>query len=124
MKARVLIVDDDPAVLLTVQLVLSSSGYQVTTAPDGKRALFLMDKFDPDLVLTDLIMPEMDGVQTITEIRKTRPDLKIIAMSGGARMGNINILQKAKEVGANVVISKPFEMTELTSLIDESVAPA
>jgi CheY-like chemotaxis protein len=122
MTPRILIIDDDLAVLVTVAHVLSIAGYKVATASNGKRALFLLNRFDPNLVLTDLIMPEMDGVETITEIKKTRPDLKIIAMSGGARIGNGNILQRAKEFGADLLISKPFEMAELTSLIGRSLA--
>jgi CheY-like chemotaxis protein len=86
-------------------------------ANDGKHAINLLDTFVPDLVITDLIMPTQDGMATIKILKTQRPGLKIIAMSGGARIGNDNILQKAKEIGADHIIAKPFEFDALTELV-------
>jgi CheY-like chemotaxis protein len=117
MKGRILVIDDDEGVRMTVEHVLKAAGYQLMIANDGKHAINLLDTFVPDLVITDLIMPTQDGMATIKILKTQRPGLKIIAMSGGARIGNDNILQKAKEIGADHIIAKPFEFDALTELV-------
>ena len=121
MKGRILIIDDDEGVRVTVEHVLKAAGYQVAIATDGKQAIGLVDAFVPDLVITDLIMPTQDGMATIQILKRQSPGLKIIAMSGGARIGNDNILQKAQNLGADHVIAKPFQFDALIELVERSI---
>ncbi len=121
MKGFVLVVDDDSGVRVTLEHVLMAAGFRIATAADGKQAVALFEQINPDVVITDLIMPVQDGIETIVQIKSRRPDVKIIAMSGGARMGNDNLLQKAKDVGADYVLPKPFEFDQLTELVRRSI---
>jgi CheY-like chemotaxis protein len=121
MRGRILVIDDDEGVRVTVEHVLKAAGYQVAIATDGKQAIGLLGTFLPDVVITDLIMPTQDGMTTIQILKMQSPGLKIIAMSGGARIGNDNILQKAKEIGADHIIAKPFEFDVLTKLVESSI---
>jgi len=121
MKGLVLIVDDDDGVRITIEHVLTAAGYKVASAIDGAQALLLFEKLNPEVVITDLIMPVQDGIETIAQLKERRPNLKIIAMSGGARIGNDNVLQKAKDLGADHIIAKPFESAELTELVQRSI---
>jgi DNA-binding response OmpR family regulator len=121
MKGRILVIDDDVGVRVTVEHVLNAAGYEVVIATDGKQGIGLLDTFLPDVVITDLIMPTQDGMTTIQILKARSPGLKIIAMSGGARIGNDNILQKAKEIGADHIIAKPFEFDVLTKLVESSI---
>jgi DNA-binding NtrC family response regulator len=106
---KILVIDDDVIVRETIIQILEDRGYEVISAEDGKRgvASFISEK--PDLVITDIIMPEKEGIQTITEIRRERPDAKVIAISGGGRIGNTDFLKIAQKLGASDVIAKPFD---------------
>lgn len=121
MKGRVLIIDDDDGVRVTIEHVLSVLGYQIASASDGRQANRLFEEFNPDVVITDIIMPAQDGMETITKLKKRRSNVKIIAMSGGARIDNANVLQKAQELGADHVLPKPFEFDQLTDLVQRSI---
>jgi DNA-binding NtrC family response regulator len=79
---------------------------------------------EPDLVITDIIMPEQEGIQTIEEVLKAKPDAKIIATSGGGRIGNTDFLEIAKARGAMAVIPKPFDMEELLALVRDCLGKA
>jgi len=81
--ARILLIDDDAPVRRTLRKMLERQGYEVEEAPDGKAGLTLYQENPADLIITDLIMPEMEGIETIMELRRRFPDVKIIAMSGG-----------------------------------------
>ncbi len=124
MKGRILVIDDDAGVRVTVEHVLSVSGYELASASDFKEAKRLFEEFKPDLVITDIIMPGQDGLTTIVRFKKAQPAVKVIAMSGGARLGNDNILQKAQEVGADHILAKPFATEQLTSLVSQSLEGA
>jgi CheY-like chemotaxis protein len=112
---KVLVIDDDHLVRYTLSKILQRNGYHVTTASDGKRAMAVFRDERPDVVITDIIMPEQEGIETILKIRSERPDVKIIAISGGARTHNLDYLGMAEAFGADDVISKPFEAEELLS---------
>jgi two-component system, chemotaxis family, chemotaxis protein CheY len=115
---KVLVIDDDTMVRRTVEIVLISGGHQVQTAKDGVRGLALFRDWQPDLVVTDIIMPDQDGLGTIMAIRKAYPAAKIIAMSGGGRMGDLDLLKAARALGADDVIAKPFEPEALLRKVD------
>jgi CheY-like chemotaxis protein len=89
--AKILVIDDDFIVRMTIVRLLEEAGHYVPAAKDGPRGMAMFRAGRPDLVITDMIMPEQEGIQTITQMRKTRPDAKIIAISGGAAASVIPI---------------------------------
>jgi CheY-like chemotaxis protein len=114
---KILVIDDDHLVRYTLSKILSSSGYEVVTASDGKRGMAVLRAEHPDGVITDIIMPEQEGIDTIIQIRRERPAIKIIAISGGGRIRNIDFLEMAQSLGADGVLAKPFEADELLSCL-------
>jgi DNA-binding response OmpR family regulator len=110
---KILVIDDDHMVRYALSRILQRSGYDVVTASDGKRGMMLVRQELPDVVITDIIMPEQEGVETISLLRHQYPQMKIIAISGGGRIRNIDFLEMARSLGADDVISKPFEADEL-----------
>jgi two-component system, chemotaxis family, chemotaxis protein CheY len=118
MTRKILLIDDDIAVLRTLEIVLGDRGYDVVTA-SGAEGLRLFQKNHPDLVITDLIMPEKEGIEMIVEMRRERPDAKIIAISGGGRTHIRCFLETAASLGAAAVLAKPFMPDELAAKIEE-----
>ncbi|HYZ39253.1 MAG TPA: response regulator [Stellaceae bacterium] len=114
---KILIIDDDSLVRDTLLRILQRKGYEVLVAADGRHGVQTYRRENPDLVITDLIMPEKEGLETIREIRSTRSDAKIIAISGGARLGNMDYLEMAGKLGASEIIAKPFDPSELITLV-------
>jgi len=112
---KILVIDDDHLVRYTLSKILQRNGYDVVTASDGKRAMTVFRAEHPDAVITDIVMPEQEGAETILLLRKERPEVRIIAISGGARTGNLDYLDMARALGADDVIRKPFEAEELLS---------
>ncbi|HKM71665.1 MAG TPA: response regulator [Stellaceae bacterium] len=121
---KILVIDDDHLVRYTISRILQRNGYDVVTASDGKRAMTVFRDERPDMVITDIIMPEQEGIQTILMIRAQRPEVKIIAVSGGARTHNVDYLGMAEAFGADDVIPKPFEAEELLSRLARFCPPA
>lgn len=122
--SSILVVDDDAQVLELVSQMLTLEGYSVTAAHNGIEA---EDKFENDhfdLVITDLIMPEREGLETITRLRQSTRLLPIIAISGGGRIGAEDYLESAAQLGANATITKPFNRTDLVSTVSELLATA
>jgi CheY-like chemotaxis protein len=113
---RVLVVDDRPDVLGFMLLGLESAGFEVDVAADGRRALELQHERAADVVITDIFMPEMDGLETIDRLRAEFPGTRIIAMSSGAaRMQDY--LKVASDIGADATLSKPFSTLDLVELV-------
>jgi DNA-binding response OmpR family regulator len=110
---QVLIIDDDRIVRDALAQVLQHAGYIVTCAADGVRGLATFREQRPDIIITDIIMPEKEGIETIIEIRAEAPEIPILAISGGARIGNTDFLSIARKLGATDVLAKPFEAKEL-----------
>jgi hypothetical protein len=125
--ARILVVDDNEALLSTASLVLSQAGYHVMQATDGAKALRLAAVESFDLIITDIIMPDREGIETIRELRLKFPSIKIIAMSGGGRGSATGYLAIARFQGAALTLSKPFSRQELldavTSVLGADPAP-
>jgi DNA-binding response OmpR family regulator len=113
---NILLIDDDRALRTTLSILLQRAGFLVVCAENGKEGLRLFSKDAFDLVVTDLIMPEMEGIETIMAIRRLAPNIKIIAMSGGAR-NSPAYLQVAGHLGANEVLIKPFEARTLVEVV-------
>jgi CheY-like chemotaxis protein len=120
--SKILVIDDDVIVRKTIIRLLEDGGYKVLSAEDGLRGMAMFRSEQPDLVITDIIMPEQEGIQTITEIRKAKPDAKIIAISGSRRIGNPDFLKMARSLGAMDVVSKPFDADELLTIVENCLA--
>src|ERR1700688_1039294 len=126
---RILIVDDEGDVRDSIKSVLDLAGYTVRTAENAADALDQLERMPIDVVITDIIMPKMNGVQVIESIRKAFPSVRIIAISGGGNFGitayqptaitTTAYLASAEQAGANLVLTKPFEAIDLIQAIEK-----
>jgi DNA-binding response OmpR family regulator len=114
--SRVLLVDDDPTLLLVLARAFTRAGYITRTAENGRKALDLLKTYRPELVITDIVMPEMEGIGMIRAIKQMAEQPKIIAMSGTGAVGRRNYLNWAKHLGADEVLPKPFRLEEMLAL--------
>ena len=119
MANNILIIDDDHQFRTMLRQMIEKDGYEVIEASDGKEGIKLYRKNPTDLIITDLIMPEKDGIETIQELKKDFPDIKIIAISGGGRLGPRDYLHLAKMFGAQRTLTKPIDLPELLKSIKE-----
>lgn len=122
--ARILVIEDDVQVLGMLRRALERAGFEVIPTTDGKRALEIHRKEPADLVITDLIMPEKEGIEIIRELRRDFPDVKIIAISGGGRIGSTSYLKMAQTLGAHRTLAKPFERKEMLAAVRQLVGEA
>jgi CheY-like chemotaxis protein len=118
---RILIIDDDELLRGILAKTLENAGHSVIQAADGQQGVELFRATEIDLVITDLVMPVQEGVETIMVLHRERRDLPIIAISGGV-MNTRTYLDIAKKVGARRVLPKPFTPQELLRAVDEVVA--
>ena len=121
--ARILIIDDDQQIRQMLCRMLAQDGYEVDDAQNGEEGLARFRQQPYDLVLTDLIMPEKEGIEMIIELKSEFPGVKIIAMSGGARMGPDAYLRLADSLGAERCFSKPIPRADLLAAISELIGP-
>lgn len=110
---RILVVDDEPEVREIVSTILRLAGYQIGGAEEGEEALRHLAAQPFDMMITDLLMPDKDGVETIRDVRKRYPGIKIVAMSGGGHVAKESYLKMAQLFGADAVLAKPFTREEL-----------
>ncbi|WP_414665014.1 response regulator [Horticoccus sp. 23ND18S-11] len=122
--ARILLVDDDELLRNVLALTLQKMGHVVVEARNGRDALELCAEGLPDLLFTDLIMPEQEGLETIATIRQLHPAVKIIAMSGGGRGDATDYLKSARLLGADRTLHKPFTQEAMARAIAEVGATA
>lgn len=113
----ILVVDDDPMVGKTVQRMLNTGKWEVRLARDGRDALEQVSKQVPDLVVTDIIMPDMEGLEMIVALQKSNPQIRIIAVSGSGRSNAVDYLTYAAKLGAYATLSKPFRRDELLEVV-------
>ena len=111
--ARILLVEDDEQVRLLLKDLLESEGYEIQEASNGKEALQHFATCPPDLILTDLVMPDTEGIEMIIKMRKSDPSVKIVAMSGGED----TYLHLAKQLGADRTVRKPFFNDDLLEVV-------
>jgi len=117
---KVLVMDDDVWINKMLNKVLVAEGYGVYSAFNGKEGLnVLKEHEDIELIITDIVMPEKEGIETIMEIKNKYEDKKIIAISGGGKLKPDGYLLLAKKLGANEVLTKPFDSDELLKIIDK-----
>lgn len=116
--ARILVIEDENHIRTLLSKLLEQEGYEVLTATNGKEGLRVLHaNLLIDVIVTDIFMPEKEGLETIKEIKKEFPDVKIIAISGGGHKGNMSFLTIAKHIGANTALKKPFSIEDLSNAI-------
>ena len=118
---RVLLVDDDAVLLSVLARAFSAAGYATKTAENGRKALELIKTHRPALVVTDIVMPEMEGIGEIMAIKQMAHPPKIIAMSGAGPGGRRNYLKWAQHLGADGVLAKPFRLAEMLELAGDLI---
>ncbi len=116
--ANILVIDDDDSIRFSLKMALEDANHQVDASPDGAAGLALFVATAPDLVITDIFMPEKEGLETIDAIKRIRPETKIIAISGGGHMDPNDYLNIAKRIGADCTLTKPFNIQVLVDAVN------
>ncbi|MCX6954156.1 MAG: response regulator [Verrucomicrobia bacterium] len=120
--ARILLIDDDAAFRTMLRATLTDFGHVVIEARNGKEGMELFPYADAEVVITDIVMPEKEGIEVLMELRNRRPPVKIIAISGAGRAGEVDYLYMAHLLGAAKVLAKPFTNEALCAAINALVA--
>ncbi len=120
--ARILIIDDEDELRILLRQMLEHAGHDVTEAVNGAEGIELYERDLHELIITDIIMPEKEGVETIIALRRTDPELPIIAISGGGRLDATDFLTMAKKLGARHTLTKPFRRDQLLDAVSECLA--
>jgi DNA-binding response OmpR family regulator len=120
----ILLIDDDSDLCIMMQEVLQAQGYKVSVAADGEQGIALQRKQPASLLITDIFMPNKEGIETIRDFRTEFPDVPIIVMSGGGRLKmQGNAFFAAEELGAVAILRKPFEMSHLLRSVAAALNP-
>ncbi len=118
--ARIIVIDDSYDFRSTLKTILEEEGYEVETAENGDEGIKLFTENPADVVITDIIMPGKEGIETMVELHKTFPDAKVIAMSGGGFQGPMDYLEGAKLIGGALrTFTKPFRMVDMLQAVRE-----
>jgi CheY-like chemotaxis protein len=116
---RILIIDDEDQFRSMLRQVLERAGYEVVEAQDGNEGIQRFREAPMDLIITDILMPGKEGLETIMDLRREFPQVKIMAISGGGRTGDLNFLELAKQLGAQSALQKPFDQEEFLDAVQE-----
>jgi len=119
--ANILVVDDDRQVCALLKQVLEEQGYTVESALNGTEGISRYRSHPADLIILDILMPEKEGLETILDLRREFPKVKIIAMSGGSDRAKLDLLDLARRLGAQYAVNKPFELQTITDLVKKSL---
>ena len=119
--ARILVIDDDNDVRRTLVRLLETAGHEVHEAPDGDSGIAVCEKVLPQLVITDILMPEKEGIETIMVLKQAHPGMPILAISGGGRSGAMDFLDMARALGADEALQKPFRRAELLEAVNRLI---
>ena len=120
-KKRILIIDDERQIRVILKKMLGDKEFDITTASDGNEGMTLFNEKPFDLVITDLIMPQKEGIEVINELRTDYPDVPIIAISGGGQNAPGHYLEVAKILGANAIFEKPIERKKILNAVKKSL---
>ncbi len=115
----ILVIDDEAQARRMLRVFLERLGHEVLDAEDGEAGLKSLRDNAVDLIITDIVMPNKEGLETITDIRRLKDDIKIIAISGGGRFGNTDYLEIAKRFGADYSFAKPLDLDVLEKAVEE-----
>jgi DNA-binding response OmpR family regulator len=118
---RILVIDDDPLIRSTIVTLLSREGFSVGEASDGQVGIAIFRKNPPDLVITDLFMPNRDGIEIVMELKRSCAQTKIIAMTGGGQWRMMEVASAAKLLGADHILHKPFERESLLAAVNATL---
>lgn len=118
-KKRILVIDDEPTALDVIKRIIEHAGYEVLLASNGQEGVELFRKKPCDLVITDMVMPVKDGLQTILDLRVDAPDLPVVAISGGGNISKERYLAVAGYLDRVITVGKPFTVDELTGAVQE-----
>lgn len=123
---RILLIEDNPDARRLLQDALKAAGYDVEAVADGEAGIRAQMNAPADIVVTDLFMPNKEGLETIAELRKRTPRTKIIAISGGSRLrgAKTDHLETAREIGADAVLKKPFDPAQLIAVVRQILPPS
>jgi DNA-binding response OmpR family regulator len=116
--AKLLVIDDNPSLRRMMHRALENAGHEVLDAENGERGLELLRTHGADLVITDIMMPEKDGIETIRELHETSPDTRILAISGGGMLHELKYLHMASAFGADATLAKPLRIGELLATVE------
>lgn len=116
--SRILVIDDDPLIRQTIRFALEEAGFSVDEAESGVDGCLAAADGDFDLMITDILMPDKDGIETIIEVKRTKPSLRILAMSGGGKIDGGEFLNLATRLGVNDTIGKPFQIGSLLAKVE------
>ena len=117
--ARILVVDDEELARFTIREILTKAGHEIEEAENGKQAIERQKAEPFDLIVTDIVMPGKDGVETIAELKRDVPAPIILAISAGGPTGDADFLKRAESAGADDILVKPFSEEELVQKVDE-----
>ena len=120
--AKILVIDDDEQVRTMIKLTLEKAGFDVSEACDGNEAVAVYDPQECDLVITDIVMPGKEGIETIMELKGINPNARIIAISGGGRINPEDYLKWARRFGVTRTFTKPVDRAKLLEAVDELLA--
>ena len=120
-RKHILIVDDEPEIRLVCSAILRDAGLEISCAANGVEAMSLFSQARADVVLTDMLMPEMDGLETILALRRESPKPKIVAMSAGGRIAAEECLSMASKLGVAAILEKPFSADALVSAVTSAL---
>ena len=120
--SRILLVEDDASFRESMYKVLTRAGHDVQEADNGRVALQQLHDHPADVVITDIVMPEQEGLETIIRLRRTNPHVKVIAISGGGSINAVDYLRTAKKLGALATLAKPFSRQEILTAIEQVLA--
>ncbi|MFL5403373.1 MAG: response regulator [Gemmatimonadales bacterium] len=120
-KRRILVVDDDPGIRQTLQIALRNAGFEVLQARDGEEGTRLWQETGPDLIITDIHMPEKSGLLLVQELQASSSSTRVIAMTDGGPARNLNLLSVAQMLGAVRTIAKPFSLEEMVKVVNEEL---
>ena len=119
--ANILVADDEELARFTIREILEAEGHRVIEATNGAEAIQLFKQMPTDVIITDIIMPEKEGIETIIELKRDYPAVKIIAISGGGEIVRKNFFQAAELFGASVTLEKPFDGGDLLGALERAL---